>query len=112
MIEIIHILLESILISMLCIGFIICYSHNHILSFVGKALTWMHDKGGILHYIQKPLGGCPYCMASIYGILVHFCLVQKGMGVSFDLLAPVLLISVFLNGVFYEVIKKLNPRLF
>lgn len=99
---------QSILTSLICVGIKITYSEGKIFDFVGNWLIKLYDKGGWYSYIAMPLGACHYCMASVYGILFHVCLVLIGCAGKTALLPAVLLASVFLNGVFYGVLNKLE----
>lgn len=103
-----NILIESMFISLLCMGWRIVISPGKLLGFVGNKLQRMYDHGGALAYISMPLGGCPYCMASFYGIFFHVCMDFIGLAVGWRLVPAGLLISCYLNGVFYWTLKKLD----
>ena len=105
-------LIESLFISLICIGFKICYAEGKIFDFVGAKLQKMYDRGGFIGYLSMPLGACHYCMASVYGITFHLCMLSLGLAAQSALLPAILLVSIFLNGVFYAWYQKLDPHLF
>lgn len=107
----INAIIESIFISLICMGIKILYSDGKLLSFVGHKLDRLYNLGGVYSYIAMPLGTCPYCMASVYGLVIHICLSWLNTGVELGWLPPVLLMSIYFNGLFWSIIMKLDRSL-
>lgn len=86
--------------SLFCYGVYMSGQPNMIFSKLAK---WSKDNIGVMH---KPLFGCIYCMASIWGT-VSYCLIQLALSEAFNPFEWVVccVVSIGFNKLVYNYIE-------
>ena len=107
-----ELLIQSIIISLFCVGLRIVSGQGMILWFlrfpyiylqVLKEENELKPAGTILHYILKPVIGCVTCMSSVWGVTLSYIYYELNLKTIL-----VIFIVAYLNTFLYNVNDKLG----
>lgn len=103
----VNIILELIIIACLCNGLMLACEEGMIFY---KPAKWI--KKNLSSWLYKPTIGCIYCMASLWGVIIHvtFCLFIFEATTQYLIvgLPIIILCGVFVNGLFTHIYNKLS----
>lgn len=97
------VLIEILILALFCNGLTYAASEGYLLHWfykrMSKAPTWVFN----------PVIGCIYCMASFWGIVIHFALNFSAIELKTFIYLPIVMISgVFVNGLVKDIIDRIN----
>lgn len=96
------VVIEIFILALFCNGMYQTFEEGMIFHAWGRLLQKMPA------FVGKPLGLCPYCMASVYGLVGHFILWAAGYAAPHLLLLVILPATVYANGLLYNILRKLE----